>query len=280
MSDLVSIITPTYNRAYILGAAIESAIAQTYSHWEMLIIDDGGTDDTEALVERFGDSRLRYCLIEHRGQSAARNRGLEMAHGKWITFLDSDNDFLPECLERQLATFDAHPEILCIVTKGNKTHELWQDGKLLKSQYIPDAFPERSDDVLKDIFMRGFIFDMNAFIHSASIRDEGFRFDETFGGFEDWDYAMMIGEKLPDAFFYLNEPLYNYHQRYGGDGIVSNTSYDQMADEFEQVYQKHKHDSLMEGQTWYPSRVEKWRKIQADFEKGLVPPPHLYFFEK
>jgi glycosyltransferase involved in cell wall biosynthesis len=280
MNDLVSIITPTYNRAYILGTAIRSVIAQAHINWEMLIIDDGGTDKTKALVESFADSRLRYERIEHAGQSAARNRGLDIAQGKWITFLDSDNDFLPTFLERALKSLHAHPGALALIPKGRKTQELWENGRLVESIEVTNAFPGHSDDVAKDIFFRTFIFEPNAFIHSASVRDEGIRFDEKLHRMEDWDYAMIIAEKHPQAFLYLPEVLYTYHQRYGGDGVVSSASYADWADTFEDIYQKHKHDRLMQGQGWYPQRVEKWRKIQADFEKGLEPPPHLYYFKK
>jgi glycosyltransferase involved in cell wall biosynthesis len=280
MNDLISIITPTYNRAYILGTAIESVRAQTHQNWELLVIDDGGSDDTEQFVASFNDPRLRYEHIEHGGQSRARNRGLDIAQGKWITFLDSDNEFLPQCLEKELATLHANPQVLALVPRGHKTHELWENGRLVKSIDVPEAFPERSDNVIKDIFMRAFIFEPNGFIHAASMRDEGIRFDESFSSCEDWDYVMTMGEKHPRSFLYLPEVLYNYHQRYGGDGVVSRQPYWDRADVFEKIYQKHKNDRLMEGQQWYPQRVEKWRKIQADFEKGLEPPPHLYYFKQ
>ena len=245
----------------------------------MLIVDDGSTDDTQSLVEAFDDVRLRFEKISHGGQSRARNKGLDRAKGRWITFLDSDNDVFPQFIERVIATFNAHPEVLAIIPKGRKTYERVERGTVTQSREVPDAFPAFSDNVAKDLFNRKFIFDPTAFIHSVSIRDEGIRFDEQCRFMEDWDYALTIAERHPTAMLYLPEELYAYHQRYGGDGLVSNTSCGSIADAFERIYQKHKNDSLMDGQNWYPQRVEKWRKIQADFEKGLEPPPHKYFFK-
>lgn len=279
MSALVSVITPTFNRAYILGTAIDSVRAQTYQNWELIVIDDGSTDGTKKLIETYNDSRIRYVFQENKGQAAARNRGLDMAKGEWITFLDSDNEFYPQFLEKALKMLAENPGKLCLLPKGDRTQELYDEkGNLVESVDAPQHPPEGTD-IAREIFMRSFIFDPNAFLHHRSITDEGIRFDEECRYMEDWDYAMTIAEKHPDAFIYCPEALYHYHQRYGGDGIVSNMSYGGNAEAFEYMYTKHKDDTLMQGQTWYPAKAEKWRKIQADFEKGLVPPPHLYQFK-
>jgi glycosyltransferase involved in cell wall biosynthesis len=280
MRDLVSIITPTFNRGYILPLAIKSVLVQTYPHWEMLIVDDGSADDTETVVKNFNDPRLRYFRQENKGQSAARNVGLENAEGKWMTFLDSDNELLPQFLERTTAAFTEHSGILCIIPKGNRTLERYENGVLLETIPI-DSFP---DDTIKNpakaVFMRDFIFDPTGFIQSAVIRDEGIRFDENMRYMEDWDYVMTVAEAHPDSFLYIPERLYNYHQRYGVDGLVSNTAYDKHAAVYEYIYLKHKNDKLMEGQTWYPSKMLKWQKMADDFQKGLVPSPDQYPFKK
>lgn len=280
MSDLVSVITPTFNRAYILGTAIDSIRAQGYQNWEHIIIDDGSTDDTKQLVENCNEPRISYFFQENKGQSAARNKGLDAARGKWITFLDSDNELRPNFLERTLTCFQERPDILCIIPMGYRTLELYENGVLKEKREEPSRPPENVVNPAKALFMREFIFEPNGFIHSASIRDEGIRFDESFRFMEDWDYAMTIAEKHPDSFFYLQEVLYNYHQRYGGDGLVGNQTYEGYAEVFERIYQKHKNDRLMEGQAWYPHRVEKWKKIAADHKKGLVPEPYLFHFRK
>jgi glycosyltransferase involved in cell wall biosynthesis len=96
-----SIIIPTYNRAHLLSKAIESVISQTYSNWELIIIDDGSTDRTNELVDNYCkiDNRIRYIYQENAERSAARNNGIEHAKGEFICFLDSDDYYLPERLK-------------------------------------------------------------------------------------------------------------------------------------------------------------------------------------
>lgn len=110
--DLVSIIIPTWNRAFCLPNAIESAIAQTHPNWEAIIIDDGSTDGTADLVaERFGsEKRVRLISQKNAGVAAARNHGISEAQGDYIAFLDSDDLWEPWKLEVQLACFRKYPE--------------------------------------------------------------------------------------------------------------------------------------------------------------------------
>ena len=109
---LVSIITPTYNRAAFLGAAIDSVLAQTYPRLEHIIVDDGSTDDTPKLMERYlADRRIKYFTQSNQGQSIARNLGIEHSSGKYICFLDSDDVWVPEKLREQIDVFARHPDV-------------------------------------------------------------------------------------------------------------------------------------------------------------------------
>ena len=106
MNDLVSVIMPNYNGEKFLAETIESVLAQTYSNWELLITDDCSTDGSVALIRSFAEKDPRIKLFvqdENRGAAEARNRSLREANGKWIAFLDSDDLWLPEKLERQIA---------------------------------------------------------------------------------------------------------------------------------------------------------------------------------
>lgn len=108
----VSIITPTYNRVHLIGEAVESVLAQTVSDWELLIVDDGSTDNTrEVLAVYQSDPRIHYLYQPNQGQSLARNAALAKARGEFIGFLDSDDIWYFDKLERQLAAFGAHPEV-------------------------------------------------------------------------------------------------------------------------------------------------------------------------
>jgi glycosyltransferase involved in cell wall biosynthesis len=98
---MFSIILPTYNRAHMISRAIESVINQTYDNWELIIIDDGSTDNTKELVRTYidKDSRIKYHYQENAERSAARNNGIKLAKGEYICFLDSDDEFLSNHLK-------------------------------------------------------------------------------------------------------------------------------------------------------------------------------------
>jgi glycosyltransferase involved in cell wall biosynthesis len=108
----VSVIIRTYNRAYIVAEAIESALNQTYGDYEVLVVDDGSTDNTPEVVQGFKDPKLRCIRHErNRGVGAACNTGVAQAQGELIAFLDSDDLWKPEKLERQVACMVRHPEV-------------------------------------------------------------------------------------------------------------------------------------------------------------------------
>lgn len=102
---LISVITPAYNAARFIGETIESVQKQTYPHWEMVIVDDCSTDETVRIVEEYmeKDPRIKlHVLEENSGSAIARNTAMELAKGRYIAFLDSDDRWLPEKLEKQL----------------------------------------------------------------------------------------------------------------------------------------------------------------------------------
>jgi glycosyltransferase involved in cell wall biosynthesis len=113
---LVSIITPFLNAAAYFEEAIESVIAQTYENWELLLVDDGSTDDSTAIAQRYAERyprKIRY--LEHEahqncGKSTSRNLGIQNAQGEYIALLDADDVYLPQKLEKQVAILQAHPE--------------------------------------------------------------------------------------------------------------------------------------------------------------------------
>src|SRR5262245_55073016 len=109
---LVSVVIPTFNRAYCLADAIDSVISQTYPNVEVVLIDDGSTDTTPALIEeRYGrDERVRYVRQDKSGTNIARNHGLRLARGEFVALLDSDDYFLPWKLEMEVACLEALPD--------------------------------------------------------------------------------------------------------------------------------------------------------------------------
>ena len=120
---LVSVIIPTFNRSKKLKRALESVISQTYPHKELIVIDDGSTDDTKEILKNF--SEASYFWQENRGVSAARNLGIEKARAKWIAFLDSDDSWQRDKLEKQIQALQEASEY-----KICHTDETWiRDGK-------------------------------------------------------------------------------------------------------------------------------------------------------
>ena len=104
MEELVSIIMPSYNTGKYIANSIESVQAQTYTNWELILVDDCSTDDTDEVVESYlSDQRIIYIKNEkNSGAAFSRNRALREAKGKWVAFLDSDDLWIPEKLEKQI----------------------------------------------------------------------------------------------------------------------------------------------------------------------------------
>ena len=106
----VSVVLPVYNCPLYVGGAIESVLAQTFADFELIVIDDGSKDETPAVLRRFTDPRIMLVTQENRGLAATLNRGIELAHGRYIARQDQDDISLPERFAKQVAYLDAHPE--------------------------------------------------------------------------------------------------------------------------------------------------------------------------
>lgn len=273
-----SVIIPTYNRAHILERAVTSVLDQEGSHdFEVIIADDGSTDNTADVVRGFGNKKIKYFQQENRGPSAARNLALSHAEKDWIVYLDSDNEFYPNYFETLTKYLTENRSALYVMVRATKINELYKDGKLVKRKEDPE-------NDLKDITIDGLItfkkayFDVNGFAHSRKIIEAGITWDEKMKRLEDWEFLMQVAEKYPDNFLYVPDPIVHYHRTFGTDGIISNSSYADWADAYEYIYKKHKNDKLLQGQTWYPQRPKAYRNDQKDFEAGKIPPQHERWF--
>lgn len=188
---MVSIIIPTYNRAHLISKAIDSIINQTYKNWELLIIDDGSTDETEVVIKSFlEDKRIQYFKIPNSGACAARNKGLENSKGDYITFLDSDDEYLPEKIEKQIYVFkNSKVANLGVVSCGRLD---FTNGKI-SSKWIPKYKGEILDILLSKIKVGvGTPFLMI----SKEVRDAGIRFDVDMPAGQDYDFVVSILQKF------------------------------------------------------------------------------------
>jgi len=134
--ELVSVIMPTYNCDKYITTAVLSVTEQSYPHWELLIVDDASTDHTEAVLRPFlPDPRIRYVRFDtNRGAAAARSEALQLARGRFIAFLDSDDVWHPQKLEKQLSFMHAHPACAMSATAYR---DISEDGTPLSRVRIP-----------------------------------------------------------------------------------------------------------------------------------------------
>lgn len=198
---LVSVILPTYNRGYVLKRAVDSVLAQTYSNLELIVIDDGSTDNTQELLASYSDPRLKVVVPgKNGGPAAARNRGLEVARGDFIAFQDSDDEWLLEKLERQLAHLEAHPDasvsvagFLCVPF----------DMEVLGYRGASEL---RRDTFFLKLICYGNQFSTPAWVIRRSKLDQVGHFDEAMVCWEDWELSMRLD--YVGGFIALDEPLH------------------------------------------------------------------------
>ncbi len=195
-SPKVSVIIPTFNRAWILGDAVESVLAQTVNDLELIVVDDGSEDGTDRLLDVYGD-RIRVRRQENRGVSAARNAGIGMARGALLALLDSDDTWLPAKLERQVTFMDAHPDILIC-----QTEEIWvRNGRRVnparKHRKPSGMFFERSLEMC--------MVSPSAVMMRRGLIEAVGPFDESLPACEDYDLWLRVGCRFP--IWLLDEPL-------------------------------------------------------------------------
>lgn len=185
---MVSVIIPTYNRAVFLKEALESVFSQRNVEIEVIVVDDGSLDETSAVIESYGRS-VNYIYQPNAGVSAARNRGIEIARGRWLAFLDSDDFWLPDKLEIQLDWLERRPDI-----KICQTEELWiRNGRRHNPKKYHKKPSGHSFAVLLD---RCLVSPSAVMIHRGLFREVGL-FDETLPACEDYDLWLRIGCRYP-----------------------------------------------------------------------------------
>jgi len=140
VNHMISVIIPTFNREHTIAQAIESVLAQTYKDLEIIVIDDGSTDDTKTVLEPYKD-RIKYFYQENKGVASARNKGLEEARGEFIAFLDSDDYWLPEKLRSQTEFLKAHPDTAMVYDRYWREYEETGNKKLRpKKEYLTNGY--------------------------------------------------------------------------------------------------------------------------------------------
>jgi len=186
----VSIIIPTYNQSQYLEEAMESVLNQTYQNIEIIIVDDGSTDNTSEVVKSF-DNKIIYIPQKNKGASSARNAGIKKAQGQYVAFLDSDDMWIKNKLEKQIKFIQNNPEIGLL---GTGCYQMVDINKMIYKK----IFPAKNEILQKDLIK------YNPFIQSSVIiKKDVFNhidlYDEKFKESEDYDLWLRIAQKYKVA---------------------------------------------------------------------------------
>ena len=190
--SLVSVAIPTCNRAHLVGRAIRSALAQTWQDFDILVVDDGSTDATPAVIGRVTDPRLRYVRHERNGGiSRARNTAIRETRGEWLAFLDDDNEWAPDYLARQLALAASRPGADVVYCRARR-----HDARTSRHGLVPSAI--WNGRVFRRV-LTGWNPLMSCAMLRRSVLIEVGGLDERLGATEDRDLWLRLAQRTDFA---------------------------------------------------------------------------------
>lgn len=199
----VSVVIPTFNRSSYLPRAVDSILQQTYEDLELVVVDDASTDDTSVIMDRYDDSRIVFVRHEtNRGANVARNTGIETARGKYISFLDSDDEFHPRYLEKVISRFEScdSEDVAGIFT----SFQILEDGAPIKEVRARDGEIETVE-----MFRDGRVGTFSCVTFDAKIFDEVGHLDETLVSCQDFDIYIRVLKS--HRMIGINEVLVDYY---------------------------------------------------------------------
>lgn len=210
---LVSVVIPTYNCPEFLKAAVESVLAQTFTEIEVVVVDDGSTDNTAELVREF-DNRVKYVYQNNAGTAAARNTGIRNSNGSIIAFLDHDDLWLPEKLERELPVLQSNDKI-GLVFCGRQFFNTY-------TNEITSTHPAEAELGVHEFLAHSTIALQSAIVPRAVFDDVGL-FDEQLLGTDDWEMTIRIAAKY--RVVGVADILISIRGHAGQQGIMSERMY-------------------------------------------------------
>lgn len=266
-----SIIMPTFNRGYTIWKSILSILNQTYPFFELIVIDDASTDDTEKVINEFVDPRIRYFkLKKNQGPSHARNIGLKKAKNEYIAYLDSDNTWTEDFLFTYQKSILNNPEKKVFYAKKNYRLEIVDEDGSLKTLRDEETMSKFYFD-LKRLFQRKIIIDTNTIVHEKKIIKAVGNWDESLNFWEDFEFTLRIGDKLGDVFQPISRVLLNYKQILDFKDKEKTISNWENAEKY--IFEKYQSSPLLAGQKWYPSESsEKSTLSIIEFLKAKKKP--------
>ena len=236
----VSIIIPTYNRANFLIQSIQSVLNQTFTDFELIVVDDGSIDDTKKIVWKFvkKDKRIKYIYQENSGGTAGpRNTGIKYSAGNYLAFLDSDDQWLPEKLEEQVSFLKKSKDeklgfIGCGALAIKKENE-----EIIAKYELPLSY---RGNIFNKILKKNFILTPSGIILKKEILKTIGNFDENFKMITDWDLWIRISKNY--NFDFINKPLFKYYVH--NANITKTISQKETVKDFSGLLEKHKEDYL------------------------------------
>jgi len=187
-NPLISVIIPTYNRGWIIKEAIDSVLSQDYVNFELIVVDDGSTDITHEILNSY-QKDITVLRQNNQGVSAARNRGLAAASGRFIAFLDSDDFWLPQKLSRQVDFFHSNPDALIC-----QTEEIWIRNNV---RVNPKKRHKKPSGMIFEPSLSLCLVSPSAVMIKRSLFEEVGLFDETLPACEDYDLWLRISCRHP-----------------------------------------------------------------------------------
>ncbi len=188
---IVSVVIPTYNRKKIISRAIESVLNQTYKNYEIIIVDDGSSDGTAEYIKELYNNKINLIPQKNQGASSARNTGVAHAKGKYIAFLDSDDEWVQSKLEIQMAFLDKNPEVTLLCGRTYRADNINKVNSYLTERIIGDLFTT--------LYTHSFVSTPTVIV-KRDILDQVGGFDLNYKSAEDFDLWLKITKNFKCAF--------------------------------------------------------------------------------
>lgn len=204
-----SVVIPTHNRVNLLDQAIRSVLQQTFTDFEIIVVDDHSTDNTQIRLAEYDDPRLTYFLNDHsRGGAGARNAGIARAQGEWVAFLDDDDVWLPQKLERQYDKITAVSAEVGLIYAGYATYDFQ------RAKVISEVMPEKQGWILPDLLYRNYVKTFSGVVIRADLLRQVGGLDDKFPALQDVDLYVRLAQHA--AIAYVPEILVWLRKGHGG----------------------------------------------------------------
>lgn len=245
----VSVIIPTFNSAHLVGQAIKSVLEQTYSDFELIVVDDGSKDKTGEVLASFGD-RIRVITQENKGVAVARNVGIENATGEYIAFLDADDVWLPSKLDLQVKLLQQNPEVSIIYGDAYMADE---NGQIFNS-----IIARHRGRILATLLQKNVVGNPSLVILRKACFSEVGLFDPQFKTLEDWDMWLRLATRF--QFGFVPQPLIVIREQ-----RISRSRTAQVAQNY-----RHDLEIMYHRQGQNPAAVQELGPISENFIQALI----------